>query len=54
MPLSTWRDVWPECTIVKDLFWAMANELSLDVAIPFESVDKEEEYMHQTLSRVHF
>lgn len=32
-----------------DLFWAMANELSLDTSAPFESTDEDEDHTYQTL-----
>lgn len=32
---TSWH-VWPECTIMKDRFWKMANENRSKVQIPFE------------------
>lgn len=39
VPMRIERDAFPECEIVMDSFWEEAEELLLDIATTFESVE---------------
>lgn len=49
IPMATWRDVWPLCSVVKDYSWAITDELTIDASISFESRDKEDNHRYETL-----
>lgn len=53
VPLPTTTDVWPECLMVKDSFWVMADEIRLGAVVLFKSFDEDHRNIYQTLFKDH-
>lgn len=49
MPKHAKWDSWPECAIVKDLFWPIVNEVRFRAVAPLKCVEGNKDDVNQTL-----